>query len=369
MSDAVNAPEAKPEVGETSTPGAASVEGTPSGHLAQPEPMSPAIAKSPTELHEDKADEATEPPEKKARMSMEEEMRLLMQRVREGFNLTSAALDKVQQHLDISRQNSKDLAQLAQDVHHDKVSAKYSLAQLQAMLNCFQNIEWQTTGSKGEANTSIKAVANKSLAQANQINQHLKTIHTEIEEGNEKLLNAVADGFGLLASAFAAAEISSKEPEGIAPPNPVPPGVTPLTPASAGGMAAVPEMPPTPMESVPSYGQPGYSAANSGVGSSSASGFPPVMPTGTMAAGPQPRQALRILVRDEGGRTVPIPVSPTANPPGVRLDPNYMSEFGMGFVQFRGNFHRKLPMHFLRLRPRERICVDSKFCWYAASER
>ena len=161
MSDAVNAPEAKPEVGETSTPGAASVEGTPSGHLAQPEPMSPAIAKSPTELHEDKADEANEPPEKKARMSMEEEMRLLMQRVREGFNfnLTSAALDKVQQHLDISRQNSKDLAQLAQDVHQAKVSAKYSLAQLQAMLNCFQNIEWQTSGSKGEANTSLKAVS------------------------------------------------------------------------------------------------------------------------------------------------------------------------------------------------------------------
>ena len=42
------------------------------------------------------------------------------------------------------------------------------------------------------------------------------------------------------------------------------------------------------------------------------------MPTGTMAAGPQPRQALRILVRDEGGRTVPIPVSPTANPTGCQ---------------------------------------------------
>ena len=117
---------------------------------------------------------------------------------------------------------------------------------------------------------------------------------------------------------FAAAEISSKEPEGIAPPNPVPPGVTPLTPASAGGMAAVPEMPPTPMESVPSYGQPGYSAANSGVGSSSASGFPPVMPTGTMAAGPQPRQALRILVRDEGGAYSPYPCVANCEPTGCQ---------------------------------------------------
>ena len=350
------------------------VEGTPSGHLVPDEPMSPANAKSPTEPHEEKAEEAVdleinEPPEKKTKVSMKEEMRLLMEKVREGFCLTSAALDKVQQHLDINRQNSSDLAQRAQDVHHDKVSAKYSLAQLQAMLTCFQNIEWQTSGNKADANTSLKAVANKSLAQTTMINQHLKTIHTEIKDGNEKLLKAVADGFSLLASAFAAAEISAKEPEGIVPPNPVPAGVTPLTPASAGGMPAVPEMPPTPMGSVPSYGQPGYATTNPGVGSSSASGFPPGMPTGVMAAGPQPRQALRILVKDEGGRTVPIPVAPTANPPGARLDPNYMSEFGMGFVQFRGNFHRKLPMHFLRLRPRERICVDSKFCWYAASER
>ena len=111
--------------------------------------------------------------------------------------------------MDISRQTSQDLAQLAQDVHHDKVSAKYSLAQLQSMLNCFQNIEWQTSGNKADANTSLKAVANKSLAQTTMTNQHLKTIHTEIKEGNEKLLQAVAEGFGTLASAFAAAEMTS----------------------------------------------------------------------------------------------------------------------------------------------------------------
>ena len=80
------------------------------------------------------------------------------------------------------------------------------------MLNCFQNIEWQTSGIKADANTSLKAVANKSLAQTTMINQHLKTIHQEIKNGNEALLKAVADGFGTLASAFAAAEISSMEP-------------------------------------------------------------------------------------------------------------------------------------------------------------
>ena len=141
MSDALNSPEAKPEAGETSIPGAASAEGTPAGLLVPPEPMSPANAKSPTEPHEGNAEEAVdleinEPPEKKTKVSMKEEMRLLMEKVREGFSLTSAAVDKVQQHLDISRQNSSDLAQLAQDVHH-KVSVKYSLAQLQAMPNCF----------------------------------------------------------------------------------------------------------------------------------------------------------------------------------------------------------------------------------------
>ena len=113
-------------------------------------PAFPLLAnpKSPTEPQEDKAEDAgdlevTEPPEKKARKSMEEEMGRLMKRVREGFELTSSALDKVQQHLDISRQNSKDLTQLAQEVHYDKVGAKYTLAQMQSMLSCFQNVEWQ----------------------------------------------------------------------------------------------------------------------------------------------------------------------------------------------------------------------------------
>ena len=54
-----------------------------------------------------------------------------MNRTREGFDLTAAALDKVQQHLDLSRQTSKDLSQLAQEVHCEKVGAKYQLAQLQ----------------------------------------------------------------------------------------------------------------------------------------------------------------------------------------------------------------------------------------------
>ena len=89
-----------------------------------------------------------EPPEKKARKSLEEEMGKLMERTREGYDLTAAALDKVQQHLDISRQTSKDIAQLAQEVHCEKVGAKYQLAQLQQVLSSFQHLEWQVGGTK-----------------------------------------------------------------------------------------------------------------------------------------------------------------------------------------------------------------------------
>ena len=227
MADAVNAPENKPQAGETSIHGGSSLGETAPGQVSLPDPMSPANPKSPTETQGDKAEDAgdlgvSEPPEKKARKYMEEEMGHRMKRVREGFDLTSSALDKVQQHLDISRQNSKDLTQLTQEVHYDKVGAKYTLAQMQSMLSCFQNVEWQLSGSKADANTSLKAVANKTLAQATLATQNLKSIHTEIKDGNEKLLQAVADGFGTLAAAFTATALPSKESVGSGCP-PAPP--------------------------------------------------------------------------------------------------------------------------------------------------
>ena len=79
MADAVNAPENKPEVVEALSHGATSVEETGPGQTALPVPALPANPKSPTELREDKAEdsgdlEVIEPPEKKARKSLEEEM-------------------------------------------------------------------------------------------------------------------------------------------------------------------------------------------------------------------------------------------------------------------------------------------------------
>ena len=95
---------------------------------------------SPVEVKEDQVDKEAdlpvqEPPEKRARTSLEDELSKLMERTREGYDLTAAALEKVQQHLDISRQFGQDLTQLAQDVHCDKVGAKYQLAQLQQVLS------------------------------------------------------------------------------------------------------------------------------------------------------------------------------------------------------------------------------------------
>ena len=136
--------------------------------------------KSPVKVREDQVDTEVdltvqEPPEKRARKSLEDELGKLMERTREGYDLTAAALEKVQQHLDISRQLGKDLTQLAQEVHCDKIGAKYQLAQLQQVLSSFQNLEWQVGGSKQESNTSIKAIANKLLAAATTSKEALKS--------------------------------------------------------------------------------------------------------------------------------------------------------------------------------------------------
>ena len=363
MADAVNAPEKKPEAGETSSHGAASVEETAPGQVVLPDPALPANPKSPTEPQDDKAEDAgdlgvTEPPEKKARKYMEEEMGHLMKRVREGFDLTSSALDKVQQHLDISRQNSKDLAQLAQDVYYDKVGAKYTLAQMQSMLSCFQNVEWQIGGTKADANTSLKAVANKTLAQATLANQNLKSIHTEIREGNEKLLQAVADGFGTLAAAFTATALPSKESVGSGCP-PAPPAAPPVappmttmygTPGYSSGYPmpsapATPAMPPGP--SMPSA--PATPAMPPGPSMPSG---PPVAvgtPSGSMGAAPmaeQPPRPLVLMVKDEAGNPRRAAVSPR-HAPGSKLPGAYLEEFGLGCIAHAGFFHRRLPDVFL----------------------
>ena len=90
MADAVNAPEKKTEVSETLSHGATSVEETVPGQVALPALDFPVNPKSPTELKDDQVGDegdlaVQEPPEKKARKSLEEEMGKLMERTREGL--------------------------------------------------------------------------------------------------------------------------------------------------------------------------------------------------------------------------------------------------------------------------------------------
>ena len=206
------------------------------------------------EVKEDQVDKEAdlpvqELPEKRARTSLEDELRKLMERTREGYDLTAAALEKVQQHLDISRQFGQDLTQLAQDVHCNKVGAKYQLAQLQQVLSSFQNLEWQVGGSKQESNTSIKSLVNKLLAASTTSKEALKSIHGELREGNDKLIQAINDGFEKMTTALQGISLPGKETAGFPPgfppaPSVAPPPVTPVAPFATS-----------------IYGMPGYASS------------------------------------------------------------------------------------------------------------
>ena len=239
MAEAANTPEKETET--------VAEEGMVSLPASAPASVPAVNPKSPVEVKEDQVDTEVdltvqEPPEKRARKTLEDELSKLMERTREGYDLTAAALEKVQQHLDISRQLGKDLTQLAQEVHCDKVGAKYQLAQLQQVLSSFQNLEWQVGGSKQESNTSIKALVNKLLAAATTSKEALKSIHGELREGNEKVIQAINDGFEKMATALQGTSLPGKETSGAGsppgfPPVPTtpvaPPAVPPVAPSSS----------------------------------------------------------------------------------------------------------------------------------------
>ena len=183
MAEAANTP-------ETET---IAVEGMVSLPASAPASVPAENPKSPVEVKEDQGGQVDtevdltvqEPPEKRARQTLEDQFTKLMERTREGYDMTAAALEKVYQHLDISRQLGKDLTQLAQEVRCEKIGAKYQLAQLQQVLSSFQNLEWQVGGSKQESNTSIKSLVNKLLAASTTSKEALKSIHGELREGND----------------------------------------------------------------------------------------------------------------------------------------------------------------------------------------
>ena len=111
--------------------------------------------------------------------------------------------------------------------------------------------------------------------------------------------------------------------------------------------SSAPAVPPA----APIYGMPGYGAST--VPSAAPNAFPPAppMPAVTPMTPTMPPTssmgALRLSVRDEQGREIIVPASPTKNPPGSQLRREYMNEFGLGFIHHQGGFHRRLPAHFL----------------------
>ena len=76
--------------------------------------------------------EIEEPPTKKARGELSPELESkflhLMEQTRKGFEVTGNALSSVQEHVDLLKKHSKDLSDLASELHVSRVSEKYYLA-------------------------------------------------------------------------------------------------------------------------------------------------------------------------------------------------------------------------------------------------
>ena len=337
------------------------VEGMVSLPASAPASVAAVNPKSPVEVKEDQVDKEVdltvqEPPEKRARTSLEDELSKLMERTREGYDLTAAALEKVQQHLDISRQLGQDLTQLAQEVHCDKVGAKYQLAQLQQVLSSFQNLEWQVGGSKQEFHTSIKALVNKLLAASTTSKEALKSIHAELREGNEKVIQAISDGFERLSTAVQATSLPGKETAGAG----FPPGFPPA-PAVAPPSVALPAVTPVAPSATAMYGMPGYASSYAAAPPNtpqtpavvpkapvaSSISMPPAPTGGATGSNQQPPQPLILMVADESGQPRRAAVSPTRHLPGSKLSGNYLNEFGLGCIHHAGGFHRRLPDGFV----------------------
>ena len=188
----------------------------------------------------------------------------------------------------------------------------------------------------------------------------LKSIHTELSEGNEKLIKAINDGFSTLAAAFTATSLPGNELAGSG----FPPAHPPAPPS-----APPPVAPPVAPSVTSMYGMPGYASSYAATPpsapvtpamppGSNLTGAPttPAMPpglsmaSGSMGSAPmaeQPTRPLVLTVKDEAGQTRKAAVSPTRHAPGSQLPGAYLNEFGLGCVSHAGGFHRRLPDVFL----------------------
>ena len=295
--------------------------------------------------------EVVEPPAKRAReLSPELEGKFirLMEQTRKGFEITGDALSKVQEHLDLVKQNSRDLTQLAAELHTNKISEKYYLTQLQGVLSSFGQLEWQLAGPKSEANTSLKSVCNKILGAHTATKEGMKALHQEVNEGHEKVLAALQEGFGTLASAMVKQPLTVRDGSSTAAFPPAPP---------AGAPPAAPAAP-----AAPGYGMPGYSSGYGGTPTGvpvmhtpQTPRTPPSMMSTVTSGSAAPPGAARseaqvpmiLVAADEAGSQRRVAVSPTRHLTTHHLNPSYLNEFGLGCVHHQGGYHRRLPDGFL----------------------
>ena len=350
-----------------------SVPGMAVSHASMPDP------KSPTEGKGDQPDEADveilEPPGKKIRFSLEESFEKLMDRTQEGFDLTRGALEKVQQHLDLSKKVSQDLSQLAQEVRCEKIGAKYQLAQLQQVLSSFQNLEWQVGGTKSEANTSLKSISNKILGAQTACKEGLKALHGEMRDGNERVVQAITDGFNKLSAAMVANAPPVKETSAPAYAPVPPPTMPPGTPPAGSSVTSTYGLPgyassyglPTPNVPRPNVPTPNAPIVNTpqtparvpptSMGSMASI---PTAPAVATAARNEPQPPMVLLVADESGAQRRVAVWPTRHLSSNNLSQSYLQEFGLGCVHHAGGYHRRLPDVFL---PKWTWCATARGIW------
>ena len=320
-------------------------------HAAMPDP------KSPTEGKGDKPDEADaeilelpgsdrkreKSPEiergdvKRLCATLETQLPSVLEKLHEGYKLTAESLEAVKERTALDKQMQKDLSELARSHGSEHISQKYFLSIMQENLKRAENLEWQVGGTKSEANTSLKSISNKILGAQTACKEGLKALHGEMREGNERVVQAITDGFSKLTAAMVANAPPVKEASAPAyPPVPLPgyassyglPTPNLLTPNAP--MINTPQtparVPPTSMGSMANI---------------------PTAPAVATAARNEPQPPMVLLVADESGAQRRVAVSPTRHLSSNNLTQSYLQEFGLGCVHHAGGYHRRLPDVFL----------------------
>ena len=181
-------------------------------HAAMPNPTSPPAGKG------DKPDEADveilelpgsdrkreKSPEierddvKRLCATLETQLPSVLEKLHEGYKLTAESLEAVKERTTLDKQMQKDLSELARSHGSEHISQKYFLSIMQENLKRAENLEWQVGGPKSEANTSLKSISNKILGAQTATKEGLKALHGEMREGNERVVQAISDGFSKL---------------------------------------------------------------------------------------------------------------------------------------------------------------------------